>query len=166
MNNHIQISLRGIHHCFLIPLLLLAALFFVSNAVTASPASKTLPDTVVDFPSMGRAYAKRDVRMLLVPAWDFDVDAWLHSRMAILRGVESGFAIARAASDGSVTLSDDRGRVLSEAPSSLGTDATLVGTLPVKSAHTLYARWGNWFAWLDLAALIVLLWLASRPARH
>ena len=120
----------------------------------------------MDFASMGRAYAKRDVRLLLVPAWDFDVDGWLHSRMAILRGVESGFAIARAARDGTVTLSDDRGRVLAEAPSNLGADAVLVGTLPLRSDSTLYARWGNWFAWLDLASLIGLLWLASRSSRR
>lgn len=120
----------------------------------------------LDFPAMGRAYAKRDVRLLLVPAWDFNIDGWLHSRMAILRGVESGFAIARAARDGTLTLSDDRGRVLAETHSNLDADAVLVGTLPRRNDHTLYARWGNWFAWLDVAGLIVLLWLALRPERH
>ena len=120
----------------------------------------------MDFPAMGRSYAKRDVRLLLVPAWDFGTDSWLHSRMAILRGVESGFAIARAARDGTLTLSDDRGRVMAETPSNLGADAVLLGTLPLRSDRTLYARWGNWFAWLDLAGLIVLSGLALRPARN
>ncbi|MGH8282239.1 MAG: nitrilase-related carbon-nitrogen hydrolase [Gammaproteobacteria bacterium] len=119
----------------------------------------------MDFPAMGRSYAKRDVRLLLVPAWDFGTDSWLHSRMAILRGVESGFAIARTARDGTLTLSDDRGRVLAETPSNLGADAVLLGTLPLRRDRTLYARWGNWFAWLDLAGLLVLLGLALRPAR-
>ena len=120
----------------------------------------------MDFPAMGRSYAKSDVRLLLVPAWDFGTDSWLHSRMAILRGVESGFAIARAARDGTLTLSDDRGRVMAETPSNLGADAVLLGTLPLRSDRTLYARWGNWFAWLDLAGLIVLSGLALRPARN
>jgi cytochrome c554/c'-like protein len=37
-------------------------------------------------PELGRHYAALGVDALLVPAWDFDQDAWLHARMAILRG--------------------------------------------------------------------------------
>lgn len=118
----------------------------------------------MDFHDIGRAYAMRDAQLLLVPAWDFSVDGWLHSRMAIMRGVESGFAIARAARSGRLTLSDDRGRVVAEA-SSERHDAELVGELPLRETHTLYARWGDWFAWLDLAALMGLLVLAMTP-RH
>jgi apolipoprotein N-acyltransferase len=29
--------------------------------------------------------------------------------------------------------------------------------------NTLYAQWRDWFVWLDLAGLIVLLGLALRP---
>ncbi|HEX7341737.1 MAG TPA: nitrilase-related carbon-nitrogen hydrolase [Rhodanobacteraceae bacterium] len=112
----------------------------------------------MDFPAMGRSYAARDAQLLLVPAWDFNIDGWLHSRMAIMRGVESGFAIARAARNGRLTLSDDRGRVLAEANSSRR-DAQLLGTLYLRHTHTLYARWGNWFGWLDVAALLGLLGL-------
>jgi apolipoprotein N-acyltransferase len=119
----------------------------------------------MDFHDIGHAYAARDAQLLLVPAWDFGIDGWLHSRMAIMRGVESGFAIARAARSGRLTLSDDRGRVVAEA-SSAQHDAELVGDLPLHDTHTLYARWGDWFAWLDLAALLVLLGMALRPARR
>lgn len=116
----------------------------------------------MDFHDIGHAYAARRAQLLLVPASDFTVDGWLHSRMAIMRGVESGFAIARAAHSGRLTLSDDRGRVLAEA-SSEKHDAELVGELPLRETHTLYTPWGDWFAWLDLAGLIVLLGLAWRP---
>jgi apolipoprotein N-acyltransferase len=116
----------------------------------------------MDFHDTGHAYAARHAQLLLVPASDFTVDGWLHSRMAILRGVESGFAIARAAHSGRLTLSDDRGRVLAEA-SSEEHNAELVGELPLRETHTLYAQWGDWFAWLDLAGLIMLLGLALRP---
>jgi apolipoprotein N-acyltransferase len=118
----------------------------------------------MDFHDIGRAYAARDAQLLLVPAWDFGIDGWLHSRMAVMRGVENGFAIARAARSGRLTLSDDRGRVVAEA-SSERHDAELVGDLPLRRTHTPYARWGNWFAWLDLAGLAALLALAWRPAR-
>jgi len=119
----------------------------------------------MDFHDIGHAYAARDAQLLLVPAWDFGIDGWLHSRMAIMRGVESGFAIARAARTGRLTLSDDRGRVVAEA-SSEARDAELIGDLPLRATHTLYARWGDWFAWLDLAALLVLVGMAIRPARR
>lgn len=119
----------------------------------------------MDFPSIGRAYGARDAQILLVPAWDFGADGWLHSRMAIMRGVESGLAIARVARTGRLTLSDDRGRVVAEA-SSDGQDAELVGDLPIRATHTLYARWGDWFAWLDLVGLLGLLTIAWRGTRH
>ena len=119
----------------------------------------------MDFHDIGHAYAARNAQLLLVPAWDFSIDGWLHSRMAIMRGVENGFAIARAARSGRLTLSDDRGRVLAEA-SSEKHDAELVGDLPLRETQTLYSRWGDWFAWLDLAALIVLLGLALRRSRR
>ena len=117
----------------------------------------------MDFHDIGQAYAARRAQLLLVPAWDFGVDGWLHSRMSIMRGVESGFAVARAARSGRLTLSDDRGRVLAEA-SSEQHDAELVGDLPLRETHTPYARWGNWFVWLDLVTLLAVLVQAVRPA--
>ncbi|HTD28185.1 MAG TPA: nitrilase-related carbon-nitrogen hydrolase [Xanthomonadaceae bacterium] len=121
----------------------------------------------MDFHDIGRAYAARDAQLLLVPAWDFGADGWLHSRMAILRGVESGFAIARAARSGRLTLSDDRGRVVAEA-SSEDNDAELVGNLPLRETHTLYTRWGDWFAWvaIALAALCIAFALVPGQRRH
>lgn len=118
----------------------------------------------MDFHDIGRAYAARDAQLLLVPAWDFSIDGWLHGRMAIMRGVESGFAIARAARSGRLTLSDDRGRVVAEA-SSEQHDAELVGVLPLRDTHTLYSRWGNWFVWLGMAALAAALVAAVMPRR-
>lgn len=118
----------------------------------------------MDFPEIGRAYAERGAQLLLVPAWDFGVDGWLHSRMAILRGVEGGFAVARVARSGRLTLSDDRGRVVAEA-SGEQEDSRLVGDLPLGETRTFYARWGDWFAWLDLLALAGLIVLAARAKK-
>ena len=115
----------------------------------------------MDFHDIGRTYADLGAQLLLVPAWDFGVDGWLHGRMAIMRGVESGFAIARTARRGRLTLSDDRGRVVAEA-SSEQHDATLVGDLPLHRDRTLYTRWGDWFAYFDLALLGLLLGLALK----
>lgn len=116
----------------------------------------------MDFHDIGRAYAARNAQLLLVPAWDFSIDGWLHGRMAIMRGVESGFAVARAPRSGRLTLSDDRGRVVAEA-SSEQHDAELVGDLPLRETRTLYSHWGDWFVWLSLLSLAACLVSALRP---
>jgi len=110
----------------------------------------------MDFHDVGDAYSARGAQLLLVPAWDFVADGWLHGRMAIMRGIESGFAIARSARNGRLTLSDDRGRVVAEASDDAG-DAELVADLPLYRTHTIYARLGDWFAWLELVALAFVL---------
>ncbi|USX14311.1 hypothetical protein NHH88_00495 [Oxalobacteraceae bacterium OTU3CAMAD1] len=110
----------------------------------------------MDFHDTARAYSDRGANLLLVPAWDFAADGRMHSRMAVMRGIENGFAIARAALRGNLTLSDDRGRIVAETSDELG-DATLIGEVALHDSHTLYARWGDWFAWLSLATLVAAL---------
>jgi apolipoprotein N-acyltransferase len=111
----------------------------------------------MDFPALSREYGNSGVGLLIVPAWDFDADGWLHGRMAILRGVESGFSIARAPKEGVLTVSDDRGRVLAQRESNSAPFATLIATVPVVHDETLYDRWGDWFARLNVAALAGLI---------
>jgi apolipoprotein N-acyltransferase len=114
----------------------------------------------MDFPEVLRPYGQKDVKLMLVPAWDFVADARLHSRMAIVRGVENGFAVARSASQGLMTLSDAHGRIMAEQPAVNG-PALLVDDLPTGRGHTLYSRIGDVFAqamlalWLGLLALLV-----------
>lgn len=93
---------------------------------------------------------------MLVPAWDFGRDNWQHSRVAILRGVEGGYAIARAARDGFLTLSDCYGRVLYQAPSSNRPYASLVAKVPVGTGTTPYTLLGNTFGWLALVLGVAL----------
>jgi apolipoprotein N-acyltransferase len=111
----------------------------------------------MDFPQLAREYASDGAGLMLVPAWDFVDDGWLHGRMAILRGVESGFSIARAAKQGILTITDDRGRVLAERNSGADLFASLVAVAPVHNEQTFYARAGDWFVWLDLLLIVVLI---------
>jgi apolipoprotein N-acyltransferase len=116
----------------------------------------------MDFPSLSRQYGAQGVGLLLVPAWDFTLDGWLHGRMAVLRGVESGFTIIRAAKQGVLTVSDDRGRILAQQDAATVPHAYLVATAPVWHDNTLYVRWGDWFAWLNTVGLVALLFNRSR----
>jgi len=111
----------------------------------------------MDFPALSRGYGKAGTGLLLVPAWDFVDDGWLHGRMAVMRGVESGFSIVRAAKEGLLTVSDDRGQVLAQQRSDAAPFATLLADAPVRHVTTPYLLFGDWFAWLTLAALAIVL---------
>ncbi len=119
----------------------------------------------MDFPRLSREYSGDGIGLLIVPAWDFVDDGWLHGRMAILRGVESGFSIARSAKLGILTVTDDRGRILAERKTIGPPFASIVAMVPVRHDATIYARFGNWFAWvcvlLLLATLLSLYWRRS-----
>jgi apolipoprotein N-acyltransferase len=111
----------------------------------------------MDFPALSREYAADGADLMLVPAWDFNVDGWLHSRMAVLRAVENGFALARSARNGLLTLSDNRGRILAETTTAPGRFVSISGILTVAPERTFYTIAGDWFAWLCVAAFVVLL---------
>ena len=119
----------------------------------------------MDFPALGRRYAALGANALLVPAWDFDRDAWSHARMAILRGVESGFAVVRAARNGLLTVSDRYGRIVDVAASRSAPVAGLAVLAPFGSgAATVYARIGDVFGWLCVISSAAG-WLASLRSR-
>jgi apolipoprotein N-acyltransferase len=111
----------------------------------------------MDFPKLSREYAVDGTNLLLVPAWDFNLDRWMHARMAVLRAVENGFALARSARNGLLTLSDNRGRILAEAATVPGRFVSITGRVNVSREETFYTRAGDWFAWLCVAVFVSLL---------
>jgi apolipoprotein N-acyltransferase len=123
----------------------------------------------MDFSQLSRQYGNAGVGLMLVPSWDFNIDRGWHGHIAIMRGVESGFSIARAAKNGYLTVSDNRGRILAQTRSDSAPFATLIAEAPVAHDRTLYLLWGDWFAWLSVAivifALIQLTRLRAGPHR-
>jgi len=110
----------------------------------------------MDFPKLSREYAADGANLLLVPAWDFNFDRWLHSRMAVLRAIENGFALARSARNGLLTVSDNRGRISAETATVPDRFVSVTGKVNVAREETFYTRTGDWFAWLCVSAFIVL----------
>lgn len=125
-------------------------LFSFGETVAGTAICKDL-----DFPDYINKY--RDVTLMAVPAWDFVVDGWLHSRMAVLRGVENGFYEIRTARQGRLTINDVYGRVTYEADCSDGKGITLLGSISLLRLNTFYSRFGNWFGLLNLAGAAFLL---------
>ncbi len=123
------------------------------------PGPKVLPNGYgleickdMDFQAMVRtdAVATRPV-LFAVPAWDFRRDDWAHARIAVLRSVENGVPMARAARDGLLTLNDRYGRLIASTRT-VGGFRTLIGELPLngRGGDTLYDRIGDSFGWLSL----------------
>lgn len=107
------------------------------------------------FPTLARRYASEGARAMLVPAYDFDVDADMMMRVAAVRGIEGGFAVARTARDGMSALTDPYGRIIAERRNG-AQGGELVGQLPpALDSPPLYVRIGDMFGWLCLLA-----WLA------
>jgi apolipoprotein N-acyltransferase len=109
----------------------------------------------LDFPDYIRKYGKEKIDVLFVPAWDFGVDDWLHSRMAILRGVENGFSEVRAAREGRLTISDPEGRVHFESITADKYGHTLIDGIPLKGTSTIYTSLGNWFGYFCLILSVI-----------
>ncbi|GAA0384678.1 apolipoprotein N-acyltransferase [Acrocarpospora corrugata] len=116
----------------------------------------------LDFPGLVREYGNAGVAALLAPAWDFGEDAWLHSRMAVVRGVENGLSVARAAREGWLTVSDSRGRIAAERHSDGTGMTTVMATLPREGSATVYTALGDWAAWASVGLLLVALGALAR----
>jgi apolipoprotein N-acyltransferase len=132
----------------------------------------------MDFISPARAYGRAGVGVMLVPAWDFVADRFSHGHMAVMRGVENGFTVVRAAKMGYLTVSDDRGRILAETPSNSAPFATLLVEVPTTHHSTAFLLLGDWFGWMSLAMLSYIVGrylvrsrevrraVATTPGRH
>jgi apolipoprotein N-acyltransferase len=137
------------------------------NLLVASPVAGTGVAICKDmhFPTLGRAYARHGARLMLVLANDFDVDDRMVAAVTALRGIEGGYAVARAARHGISFISDPYGRIVAERRSGAAT-GTLVALAPqALSSPTLYARVGDLFGWTCVAAWVALV-LAMRRSRY
>jgi apolipoprotein N-acyltransferase len=120
----------------------------------------------MDFIRPALDYGRSGVELLLDPAWDFNADRTWHGHIAIMRGVEGGYAIAHAAKGGFLTVTDDRGRILGQIRSDSAEFASLLVDVPLRHDHTLFDNYGTWFpraaGLLLLGTLMQLMFLPRR----
>lgn len=107
----------------------------------------------MDFPATIAGSTSVRPAAILVPAWDFEEDGWFHSRMAMMRGVENDTSVVRAARDGLLTVSDSRGRIMVEEPSTESARIVFADIPATATAPTIYSVVGDAFAWLCAAFL-------------
>ncbi|HLJ80995.1 MAG TPA: hypothetical protein VKT52_05875, partial [Ktedonobacterales bacterium] len=142
--------------------------FHPGTSRTTWPASTGTWGTAIckdmDFTPLSRHYGEDGAGLMLVPAWDFNIDRAFHGHIAILRAVEDGFSLVRAAKNGYLTVTDNRGRILAERRSDAAPFVTLTVNAPAAHSPTLFQLIGDAFAWLAMALLLIALAVSFRPA--
>jgi apolipoprotein N-acyltransferase len=111
----------------------------------------------MDFAPAIRDYGRRGVQLMLVPAWDFSADARLHARMAVVRGVENGFAVVRAAANGMLTVSNAYGQIIAEKATTKDSAVILSANVGLRDGPTLYVLFGDVFGWLTVVGSVLLI---------
>jgi apolipoprotein N-acyltransferase len=101
------------------------------------------------------------LQLEFLPVVQIVVDAYLHGRMAALRGVENGFTVVHVAQEGLLYITDAYGRVLAEQQSFSAPEVMFVHAAPAGPGTTLYARFGDWFGVAAILASIGLIVAAA-----
>ncbi|MFJ9849389.1 nitrilase-related carbon-nitrogen hydrolase [Streptomyces sp. NPDC101150] len=104
-----------------------------------------------DFPAMMRV----DADLMLVPSHDWWEYGRAHTQKAALRAIENGYALLRQDAEGVSAAFDNQGHVLATTDYFTTAQQTTVAYVPTRGTTTLYARIGDAFAWLCLAAVAV-----------
>ncbi|MBP2658816.1 MAG: Nitrilase/cyanide hydratase and apolipoprotein N-acyltransferase [Firmicutes bacterium] len=112
----------------------------------------------MDFEEPSKGYSQAGVNLLFVSALDFKTDSLLHARVAIMRGVEENYAVARAAQWGLLSLTDNKGNIIKMVSNAAANeDVLLIGEIPLGQGKSIYSRFGDWFGYLSGGLLILLI---------
>jgi apolipoprotein N-acyltransferase len=96
-----------------------------------------------DFPNLMRKAGRRHADLLVVPASDWRAIDPVHTRMALVRGVENGCSVIRATRKGLSAAADYQGRILAATDFFRATPSVMVTQVPSRGVRTPYARLPN-----------------------
>jgi apolipoprotein N-acyltransferase len=109
-----------------------------------------------DFPQLLSQAGALHTDIVLDPSNDWRaIDPW-HTQMASFRAIEQGVNLVRQTSNGLSAAYDYEGRRLSAMDHYQTSNFDLVSEVPIHGVRTIYSRFGDWFAWVCLAALSAL----------
>jgi apolipoprotein N-acyltransferase len=116
----------------------------------------------MDFPRLIAQAGTHRADLILSPASDWRGIDPRDTEMASFRAIEQGFNLVRQANAGLSAAYDYQGLRLAAVDAHSSPDAPLVAEVPTRGARTLYSVFGDWFAWLCIAALLALATVAWR----
>lgn len=118
-----------------------------------------------DFPRFMAQEGALKVDLVLSPAGDWQAIDPRHTEIASFRAIEQGFNLVRQSNGGLSAAYDYQGRQLASMDEYRSADLTLIAQVPTRGVRTIYSRLGDWFAWLCVVAIFVLIAFARREAR-
>jgi len=110
----------------------------------------------MDFPQLIHRAGRERADLLIAPSSDWRAIDPLHTRMALMRGVENGCSVVRQTNAGLSAAADPQGRLLAYADYFGTRPDVMVAQVPVGGRRTLYAMTGDLFAYLCIATLAFL----------
>jgi len=118
-----------------------------------------------DFPQTLRQAGLSNADIVLNPSNEWAaIDPW-HTQMASLRAIEEGASVIHQASHGLSAAFDYEGNRLAAVDDFRSATGVMIADVPTRGVRTLYSQFGDWFAWLCIAALLALIALAgARPS--
>ena len=118
-----------------------------------------------NFPDVARGHAGRRTQVMAVPTNDWSEVKVYHAENSILRTIEYGYGLARAARNGISLVADSRGHVLGRRDHFKEGAGMVLADLPLSAGGSLFTRLGNWLPVTSIIlALAMLLFLPkTRP---
>lgn len=115
-----------------------------------------------DFIRFARQAGEAGADLVFIPSNDWRAISEMRARITRYRAIENGVTLVRPTSHGISEIVGPDGRLLASRNFYRDTAPVLLADVPTRGLRTLYARIGDWFAWLCLAGLAVLCALAVR----
>lgn len=93
-----------------------------------------------DFPELIRRAGRERADLLVIPSSDWRAIDPVHTRMALVRGIENGCSVVRPTNRGLSAAADFQGRILATTDYFRAKPCVMVAQVPARGARTLYPR--------------------------
>jgi len=117
----------------------------------------------LDFTDSIRRVARDGAQLVAVPSLDWPAVAAKHYTHLVFRAVENRTAVVKADIAFDSALIDPQGRIVNSTASPEAAREILIGEVPLGPLQTWVRLLGDWFGWLCLAGMAVV--LASYPIK-
>ncbi|GEM_PF-6864179 len=119
-----------------------------------------------DFPSLSEQANEKKVDIMLVPSYDWEGFASMHSKMAQFETLQNGRLLIRSNGNGINMVTDNNGRVIAELNTFTSKDRVLYANLPLNSSATFYAKTDRVFVIISFIyfAMLVLFRITLRKS--